>query len=252
MPTKRRKTKKIAKVQPRIQSVIQDDEKTSSWRIFKIMGEFVSGFEFLKQYDAAVTIFGSARFSEDTKAYQEATALTEELSKLGFAVITGGGPGIMEAANRGAHNAKGVSVGLNIQLPKEQRINRFVEDSLAFHYFFTRKVMLSYASEIYIFFPGGFGTLDELFEMLTLVQTRKVCNVPIILVGRAFWEPLLKWIERYMYKKHHAIDERDMQLYTLVDTADEALREVKKAIKSGTLGKQECPVEYHEGQDIER
>lgn len=246
------KKQQFKKIRPRIETVIEDDSKTSSWRIFKIMGEFVSGFEFLKKYDAAVTFFGSARCDETTPAYREATKLASELSKLGFAIITGGGPGIMEAANRGAFEANGVSVGLNIQLPREQRTNRYVRDAQAFHYFFTRKVMLSYASEIYIFFPGGFGTMDELFEIITLVQTRKVCNIPVILVGRSFWEPLLKWVERYMYRKHHAINEQDMSLYTLVDDADEALAHIKKLIKSGTLGKQECPVEYHEGQRIEQ
>ena len=177
------------KFQPRVSSIAYSrDEVTPSWRIFKIMGEFVSGFEFLRRYDAAATIFGSARCKDGDKIYDEAANLAKGLAERGFAVITGGGPGVMAAANKGAAETKdGVSVGLNIQLPREQRINKYVREAHAFYYFFTRKVMLAYASELYIFFPGGFGTLDEFVEIVTLIQTNKIPKAPIILyeIGRA-------------------------------------------------------------------
>ena len=209
----------------------EPDEIRSSWRIFKIMSEFVEGFEFLSQYGKAVSIYGSARCDLQHSAYNEATELAEWLAKDGFAIITGGGPGIMEAANKGAKNAGKPSVGLNIQLPFEQRINPYVTQSRAFHYFFTRKVMLSIASEVYIFYPGGFGTMDELFEMITLVQTKKIDPIPIILVDKDYWTPLISWIEETMYKQNKAIDKTDLDILHLVADAEEAYKYIKKVLK---------------------
>ncbi len=229
--TKRRTSEITITPDHRITKVIEDkDEKISSWRIFKIMGEFVSGYEFLNNYDLAVSIFGSARRGFKDEIYKEAQQLGYKLAKLGFAVITGGGPGIMEAANRGAHKAGGRSVGINIQLPAEQQVNPYVRETIGFNYFFVRKLMLSFASEVYIFFPGGFGTLDELFELLTLIQTKKSKRIPIILVNKEYWTPLLNWINNQVFKKNNAIDKEDMDIYSLVDTADEAFLLIKKLI----------------------
>ena len=175
---------------------------------------------------------GSARLPEGSKYYKLAQEVGAILAKNGFTTVTGGGPGIMEAGNRGATDANGESVGLNIQLPFEQRINPYVKQSIAFNYFFTRKVMLTAPAQAFVFFPGGFGTLDELFEMLTLVQTEKIEKIPIILVGREFWAPLLKWIDECLNKHHNLIDSHDMNLYRLVDNADEALDIVKTLAKS--------------------
>lgn len=205
---------------------IHDDE-ISTWRIFKIMAEFVEGFEFLKKYDKAVTFFGSARAGFDHEVYREARELAYIFAEEGYAVITGGGPGVMEAANQGAVEANGRSVGLNIKLPFEQRINPYVREFETFYYFFTRKVMLSLASSVYLFFPGGFGTLDEFFELVTLIQTKKIPTVPIVLVNKEHWEPLLDWIEKVIYEKNHAISKEDMDIYHLVDTAQEAYAYVK-------------------------
>ena len=202
-------------------------DDVSPWRIFKIMAELVDGFEFLKKYGKSVTFFGSARCDFKNSIYKETTKLASELSKNGFTVITGGGPGIMEAANRGAYEAGGYSVGINIKLPMEQRINKYVKSSEAFHYFFIRKMMLSFASEVYIFFPGGFGTLDEFFEIITLVQTKKIKPVPVVLVNKEYWNPLLNWIKQDVYGKDKAIDEKDMNIYKLVNNADEALEYIK-------------------------
>ena len=242
------------KIKPRIETVTQESPEVSwSWRIFKIMGEFVNGFEFLRRYGVAVTFFGTARCVTRDKIYKEAEKLAHQLSKMGFAVITGGGPGIMEAANKGAHKAGGKSVGLNIQLPFEQRINKWVKESRAFHYFFTRKVMLAYASEVYIFFPGGYGTLDELYEILTLIQTKKISKIPVILVNKEYWDPLTGWMEKELYKKYKSIDKEDLELFCLVDDAQEALVLIKKLIKEGKLqDKDECPVEYHIDQKIQK
>jgi len=222
----------------------------SSWRILKIMGEFVSGFEFLRRYGLAATFFGSARDTLPKEIYDDVSKLSAGLVKLGFAIITGGGPGIMEAANIGAYESGGQSVGINIQLPMEQRVNPYVKESSAFHYFFTRKVMLSYASEIYIFYPGGFGTLDEMFEMITLVQTGKVGPMPIILVNKEFWRPLLSWIETALVEKFETISPEDLNIFHLVDNADEALIVIEGLIKRNKISSKPLPPEYSEEEKI--
>lgn len=199
-------------------------------RILRIMREFRAGFKLLRKYDKAVSIFGSARNNFDESLYEEATQLAGRLSEYGFTIVTGGGPGFMEAANRGAYEANGTSVGLNIILPKEQYENPYLTESVSFRYFFTRKVMLAFASQFYIFFPGGFGTLDEFFEILTLVQTKKIDPVPIILIGRDYWEPLLSYIRTVIYEKNKAIHQEDLELYHLVDNADEAFDLIHKMI----------------------
>lgn len=207
----------------------QHDQKVvSSWRIFKIMSEFVQGFEFLSHFDKSVTFFGSARCDFSDQTYREATKLAELLSREGYAIVTGGGPGIMEAANKGAHNVDGESVGLNIQLPHEQRTNKYVRKSQSFAYFFTRKVMLSFASEAYIYFPGGFGTLDEFFELVTLIQTDKLEPVPVVLVGKKFWDPLVDFVKTTIYEENHAIDKDDLQIFHVADTAEEAFEYLQK------------------------
>ena len=249
----KRKNNLAKKFSPRSQSVLNDNEVAqSAWRVFKIMGEFVSGFEFLNTYDAAATFFGSARLKPDNKFYQEAEKLGRDLAQLGFAIITGGGPGIMEAGNKGAYQSGGVSVGFNIQLPSEQRSNQYITSGKAFNYFFIRKVMMSYASELYIFFPGGFGTLDEFFEILTLVQTKKICKLPIILIDKGFWQPLLDWHRKTLYQENKTVSKEDLELYHLVNDADEALAHIKKLIKNNQIQAKELPVEYSEGLNIQK
>ena len=197
-------------------------KKIESWRVFKIMSEFVEGFDIIRRYGLAVSFFGTARTSFEGDIYKNAEELASRLSKQGFAVITGGSSGVMQSANKGAFEAGGVSVGLNINLPAAQAYNPYLTDKFSFDHFFVRKVMLSYASEVYIYFPGGFGTLNELFEILALVQTGKIRKVPIVLFGREYWMPLLSYIEKTLYQKHAAIDEKDMKLYAVVDSVDEA------------------------------
>jgi len=208
----------------------KDFRESFHWRVFRIISEFVEGFQFLFDFKKTVTFFGSARFEPSSRWYQEAEKLGQLLARRGFTIITGGGPGIMEAGNKGAAEAGGESVGINIQLEKEQRINPYVTRSAGFHYFFTRKVMLSYSAWAYVFFPGGFGTLDEFFEIVTLMQTKKIdSRIPIVVMGREFWEPLLGWINTVVYEKMRGIDKEDMNLYTVVDSAEEAFEIVKKA-----------------------
>lgn len=202
-------------------------KRVSLTTLTHILEEFKNGFSFLKKYKKAVSIMGSARVGLQNNVYEEATRLAYKLSKAGFTIMTGGGPGIMEAANKGAFEAGGQSVGINIRLPFEQRTNPYVKESASFTYFFTRKVMLEYASHIYVFFPGGFGTLDEFFEMVTLIQTKKIRRVPIVIVNRAFWQPLLDWLNKTVCQKNHAINEVDMGIFHLVDTADEAYEYIK-------------------------
>ena len=208
-----------------------DDFRSSfHWRIFRILAEFVSGFQFLVDFRKTVTIFGSAQVREDNRWYKEAEKLASLLSKFDFGVVTGGGPGIMEAANRGAAENNGNSIGLNIELPNEQRVNPYVQKSVGFHYFFVRKVMLAYSAQAYVFFPGGFGTLDEFFELITLVQTKKIfAKIPIVMIGKEFWDPLLEWVKTDVHGKFKFIDEEDMRIYSIVDTAEEAFELIKNS-----------------------
>ncbi|MDO8742103.1 MAG: TIGR00730 family Rossman fold protein [bacterium] len=201
-------------------------QKIESWRVFKIMSEFIEGFDIIRRYGLAVTFFGSARVSIDDETYKNARELAQRLAKKGFAVVTGGSSGIMQAGNQGAFEVGGASVGLNINLPQAQHYNPYLTEKFGFDHFFVRKVMLTYASEVYVYFPGGFGTLDEFFEIVTLVQTKKIRKVPIILFGKAYWEPLHAFIEQTLYKSRGAIDEKDMTLYTIVDSVDEAYEQV--------------------------
>ncbi len=206
---------------------IQTRMSDITWRIFRIMAEFVDGFQFLSGLKKEVTIFGSARLSPDHVSYQEAVKLGSLLSKSGFTVVTGGGPGIMEAANKGAYEANGISVGLNIQLPEEQRVNPYVNKSKAFHYFFTRKVILAASAQAYVYFPGGFGTMDELFEILTLIQTEKSERIPVVLVGHDYFDGLMEWVGKVMCGEYDTIHKEDLKLFTIVDTAEEAFEIIK-------------------------
>jgi uncharacterized protein (TIGR00730 family) len=194
----------------------------NAWRMFRIMGEFVAGFQQLNELPKAVTIFGSARTKPTDPYYKAAEEIARQAALRGFPVISGGGPGIMEAANKGAFEAHGQSVGLCIRLPHEQGSNRFINVKVDFHYFFVRKVMFLKHTCAVVVMPGGFGTLDELFEVVTLVQTRKITPIPIILYGRAYWTGLIKWIGSQMDHEHHYISHGDLDLLHLVDTPQEA------------------------------
>ncbi len=198
-----------------------------TWRIFRIMAEFIEGFEFLSKSCREVTFFGSARLKPTSPWYKEAEKLGGILATNGFTVITGGGPGIMEAANKGAFENGGESMGLNIQLPTEQRINPYVLKSMGFHYFFTRKVMLAASAQAYIFFPGGFGTMDEFFEIITLIQTKKMASIVCICVGKDYWGGLNDFIQNKLVGEYKTIDPEDMALYHIVDTAEEAFELIK-------------------------
>ncbi|MCB0767280.1 MAG: TIGR00730 family Rossman fold protein [Flavobacteriales bacterium] len=196
-----------------------------SWAIFKIMSEFVEGFEAMQRIRPCVSIFGSARTKPDAPEYKLAEEIAYQLTGNGYGVITGGGPGIMEAGNKGAQRGGGTSVGLNIELPFEQQPNPYIdkEKSIDFDYFFVRKVMFIKYSQGFIVLPGGFGTLDELFEALTLIQTQKIGRFPIILVGRKYWQGLLDWIKGTMGERHAYINMPDMDLINVVDTPAEAV-----------------------------
>ena len=196
-----------------------------SWALFKIMGEFVNGFERMSQIGPCVSIFGSARTKPDHKYYKLAVDVAEKIVQHGYGVITGGGPGIMEAGNKGAHLAGGTSVGLNIDLPFEQHDNPYIDSdkSLDFDYFFVRKVMFVKYSQGFVVMPGGFGTLDEIFEAITLIQTTKIQKFPIILVGTDFWSGLVDWVRNTLLDSFQNISAHDMDLVQVVDTADEVL-----------------------------
>lgn len=196
-----------------------------SWAIFKIMGEFVNGYEKLSRIGPCVSIFGSARTKPQHKYYKLAEEVAQKIVEHGYGVITGGGPGIMEAGNKGAHIAGGTSVGLNIDLPFEQHDNPYIDSdkSLDFDYFFVRKVMFVKYSQGFVVMPGGFGTLDELFEAITLIQTHKIEKFPIILVGKTFWEGLMDWVKATLLEANGNISPEDLDLIHLVDTADEVI-----------------------------
>ncbi|MFT4831565.1 MAG: hypothetical protein ACI815_001214 [Psychroserpens sp.] len=207
-----------------------------SWAIFKIMGEFVSGFEKMSVIGPCVSIFGSARTKEGDPYYELATSIAKSISEAGYGIITGGGPGIMEAGNRGAHLAGGTSVGLNIDLPFEQHDNPYIDadKSLDFDYFFVRKVMFVKYSQGFVVMPGGFGTLDELFEAITLIQTNKIEKFPIILVGTDFWEGLFEWVKNTMLKIGN-ISPNDLDLIQLVDTEEQVVEIIDSFYRGRTL-----------------
>ena len=206
------------------------DKSHDSWSVFKIMGELVEGYEKLSQLGPCVSIFGSARTKTEDKYYKKTIEISEEIVKLGLGVITGGGPGIMEAANKGAQNAGGVSVGLNIELPFEQSHNEFIDSDkiIDFDYFFVRKVMFVRYAQAFVVMPGGFGTLDELFEAITLIQTNKIEKFPVILYGSDFWSGCIDWIREIVCKKFNNINSDEMLLFELVDSKEQIVNILKK------------------------
>jgi uncharacterized protein (TIGR00730 family) len=211
------------------QFVIDDLQLGESWRLFRIMGEFVDGVENLHDIGPAVSIFGSARTKPDNLVYKQAEEIAARFVKEGFAVITGGGGGIMEAGNKGAADAEGTSVGLNIKLPFEQEPNRFANVQLDFRYFFIRKLMFVKFAAAYVAMPGGFGTLDELFEVVTLIQTHRIKPFPIVLVGTEFWGGLLEWVKARMLA-NNLISKEDLDIIQILDDPAEVVEAVKKVV----------------------
>ena len=208
-----------------------------SWAIFKIMSEFVEGYEKMAKIGPCISIFGSARTKPENKYYQLGVEIAEKLARKGYGIITGGGPGIMEAGNKGAQQGQGKSVGLNIELPFEQFHNPYIDQdsNLHFDYFFVRKVVFVKYAQGFVILPGGFGTLDELFEALTLIQTKKIADRPVVIVGKEYWGGLLKWVEEAMLHLEANISPDDVNLYALVDTADEAVQYIDNFYKTHDL-----------------
>ena len=208
-----------------------------SWAIFKIMSEFVEGYERMSKIGPCVSIFGSARTKPDNKYYQSAVDIADKLAKLGYGVITGGGQGIMEAGNKGAFDAGGKSVGLNIDLPFEQNHNPYIDaaHNLEFDYFFVRKVIFVKYSQAFVIMPGGLGTLDEMFEALTLIQTKKINKRPVVLFGKSYWTGLIKWIKEVMLEEESNISPQDLDLFIIADSTDEAVKYIDDFYKSHEL-----------------
>lgn len=208
-----------------------------SWAIFKVMAEFVEGFEKMAKIGPCVSIFGSARTKPDNKYFGMAEEIAAKLAQKGYGVITGGGPGIMEAGNKGAHSVGGKSVGLNIDLPFEQFNNEYIDSDklINFDYFFVRKVMFVKYAQGFVVLPGGFGTLDELFEAITLIQTQKIGRFPIVLVGKSYWGGLLEWIKKVMLETEGNINPEDLDLIELVDTIEDAVKCIDDFYKNYTL-----------------
>jgi uncharacterized protein (TIGR00730 family) len=226
------------KIQEKLKQKTWNEIRTNdSWGIFKIMSEFVNGYESMARIGPCVSIFGSARIKPDNKYYLLAEKIAYKISKAGYGVITGGGPGIMEAGNKGAHNGDGTSVGLNIELPFEQHHNPYIDKdkNLNFDYFFVRKVMFVKYSQGFVVMPGGFGTLDELFEAITLIQTKKIGKFPIILVGTDFWSGLIDWINTVLIEKEKTVHSDDMNLIKIVDTEDEVVKALDDFYKKYNL-----------------
>ncbi len=211
------------------QYVIDEITIQDSWRLFRIMAEFVDGFEALAKYHPAVSIFGSTRVKPGDEVYQKAQRIGQLLAENGFSVITGGGPGVMEAANKGAFSAGGKSIGLNIELPLEQKPNPYANITLSFRYFFVRKVMFVKYAVAYIILPGGFGTMDELLESVTLIQTHKIKPFPVILVGSKYWKGLLDWIKGVVLKEGK-ISPTDLDILQLIDEPAEIVKTIKKTV----------------------
>ena len=208
-----------------------------SWAIFKVMSEFVNGYESMGRIGPCVTIFGSARTKADNKYYQLAEEIAERITRAGYGIITGGGPGIMEAGNKGASQGGGPSVGLNIELPFEQHFNPYIDHdkNINFDYFFVRKVIFVRYSQAFIVMPGGFGTLDEMFEALTLIQTKKIAKFPIILVGTEFWSGLIDWMKTVLIEKYFNASPEDMDLIKVVDTSEEVVQIIDSFYKKYSL-----------------
>jgi hypothetical protein len=222
------------KDQPFGQLSPKEIEKNIYDHVREVSKEFKTGFEMLKRYPLKVAFFGSARSKSDSFHYQQAEKLAAKIVReLGYTIVTGGGPGIMEAASKGAHEAGGKTLGLTIKFPRGQLTNKYVTETYEFNYFFIRKAMLTFSSEAFVFFPGGYGTSDELFNILNLTQTQKIPRVPIILIGKDFWEPLRDFMKRKMLEHHHTVSEEDMGLFTITDDLDAAVRIVKRAHISG-------------------
>ncbi|HEX9021661.1 MAG TPA: TIGR00730 family Rossman fold protein [Nitrospirota bacterium] len=209
---------------------MEDLAKSDTWRVFRIMAELVEGFEALNNIGPGVTIFGSARLKPGSPYYNKCLKVAERLARDGFAVISGGGPGIMEAANKGAQNANGTSVGLNIELPQEQSPNQFQDIQVEFRYFFVRKLMFVKYAVGYVIFPGGFGTLDELFEALTLIQTRKIRSFPVVLVGKEYWQGMMHWLKNNVLELGN-ISPEDIDLLHIVDEPEEVCAIINKRYK---------------------
>ncbi|PWT78286.1 MAG: TIGR00730 family Rossman fold protein [Bacteroidetes bacterium] len=209
----------------------------SSWQIFKIMAEFVDGFEALAKIGPCISIFGSARTKPGEEYYESAVEISKRLAEEGFGIISGGGPGVMEAANKGAQLGSGKSVGLNIELPFEQHQNPFIDRDAALHfeYFFVRKVMFTKYSQGFVMMPGGFGTMDEFFEVATLIQTHKMSPVPLILVGTQYWSGLVDWMKKIMHQSTNNISESDLDLLKIADTADEVAEHILSFYSKNSL-----------------
>lgn len=207
--------------------IINELKKEESWRLFRIIGDFIDGFEIMPDLQPSVTVFGSARVKEGEMYYERAMELGSKLAEKGFTVVTGGGPGIMEAANRGAFEVGGNSVGLNIKLPEEQKPNPYLTHSLSFHYFFARKVMLVKYATAFVLFPGGYGTLDEFFETITLIQTGKLKPFPVILYGKEYWEGLYFWLKDKVATEGY-IDREDLIIFHMTDEIDKVVDIIEK------------------------
>ena len=209
--------------------ILEKDDFTQedTWRIFRIMSEFVDGFEVLSKVGRAVSIFGSARSKRETKFYKQAEEVAYHIAKAGYAVITGSGPGLMEAANKGARRAQGQSIGLNIHLPCEQKPNKYVDTALGFRYFFVRKVMFVKYAKAFVILPGGYGTLDEFFEAITLIQTHRIAKFPVVLFNSQYWKPLLAWLKKTV-NAHGNISKEDLALFVLADEPKEVAQVIKR------------------------